>query len=85
MPPPGFTLILTKGTHLVSEAAAQTILAAVRAREPLVEIELDPFGGAEPRLTSLATAHVVALTRNPLERDAVCERAGGNVTRLRAR
>jgi len=80
-----FTLILTKGTHLVSEAVAEAILDAVRAREPLVEVELDPFHGTESRTTSLATAHVVALTRNPSPAPLERANAGDNVRRLRAR
>ncbi len=80
----GYTLILTKGTHLVSETAAAAILHAVQAREPLVDIELDPFGGSEPRTTSLATAHVVALMRNPDVRAAEPVTAPDNLRRLRA-
>jgi hypothetical protein len=85
MSPPGFTLILTKGTHLVSETTAAAILHAVKEREPLVDIELDPFGGSEPRKTSLATAHVVALTRNPDVAPAAPANAPDNVRRLHAR
>ncbi|MGH7754769.1 MAG: hypothetical protein ACREM8_00595 [Vulcanimicrobiaceae bacterium] len=66
MSEPTFTLVLTKGTHLVSAAAAEEILGALAAREALVEVDLDLFGGAsDGRRTTLATAHVVALSQNP--------------------
>ena len=82
-----FTLILTKGTHAISSSAAATIARALEDREPLVEVELDMFGaGDAPRPVTLVTAHVVAMSRNPLrvppERLSAPE-PKGNVTILR--
>jgi len=60
-----YTLILTKGTHLISGAAAETVKSAIEADEPLVQIGLDPFGDVDPeRTTTIAVRHVVALTKN---------------------
>jgi hypothetical protein len=60
-----YTLILTKGTHLISGAAAATVRSAIEAGEPLVHIDLDPFGNLDPeRMTTIAVRHVVALTKN---------------------
>jgi hypothetical protein len=60
-----YTLILTKGTHLISRAAAETVRSAIEAGEALVHIELDPFGNVDPeRTTTIAVRHIVALTKN---------------------
>jgi hypothetical protein len=60
-----YTLILTKGTHLISGTAAETVRSAIEAGEPLVHIGLDPFGNVDPeRTTTIAVRHVVALTKN---------------------
>ncbi len=60
-----YTIVLTKGTHLISAAAAETVLRAMQANERTVEIELDPFGGiAADRRTVVAIRHVIALTEN---------------------
>jgi hypothetical protein len=60
-----YTLILTKGTHLISSAAAETVRSAIEAGEALVHIELDPFGNVDSeRKTTIAVRHVVALTKN---------------------
>jgi hypothetical protein len=72
-----FTLILTKGTHAISASAAETILAAIRNSERTVEVEVDLFGGVDlGRKTTLVTAHVIALARNPQvqesQRSAAC-------------
>jgi len=62
---PTFTLVLTKGTHVISAAAAAAILAALREREAIVSIALHPYGGVDAdRITTLAVRHVVALTPN---------------------
>ncbi len=82
-----FTLILTKGTHAISAAAAEAILAAIRNAEAIVEVEVDLFGGVDlGRKTTLVTAHVIALASNPQvqesQRSAACT-DGSGVARLR--
>jgi hypothetical protein len=73
-----FTLILTKGMHVISSAAADRIKDALAKRCPTVDVELDPFGGFHTsRVTTLATRHVVALTANP-----PAEEPAGNVVAL---
>jgi hypothetical protein len=62
---PGFTLILTKGTHLVSDKVAEQIVAAIEADEKLIKVDLDLFGRiALHRETTIVAAHVVCLTKN---------------------
>jgi hypothetical protein len=77
-----YTLVLTKGTHIVSATAASTILDAIDRAERLVSIPLDLFGGVdEARTTTLAVSHVIALTANPTPNASASNLA--NVTRLR--
>jgi hypothetical protein len=85
-----FTLILTKGTHAISAAAAEAILAAIRNAEAIVEVEVDLFGGVDPgRKTTLVIAHVIALTRNPQvqesQRSAACAGSSGVAALRRSR
>ena len=66
MPGATYTLILTKGTHVISRDGAERILGALRTRQVMIEIELDPFGPPDSvRSTTLLLSHVVALTENP--------------------
>lgn len=61
-----FTLILTRGVHLISQASAERIRLALERREKVVDVLLDPFGDVDrDRMTTIAVGHVVALTRNP--------------------
>jgi hypothetical protein len=61
-----YTLILTKGMHVISSSAALQIKDAILKRCPTVDVELDPFGGFHTsRVTTIVTRHVVALTANP--------------------
>jgi hypothetical protein len=61
-----FTLILTKGTYLISAEAARNVRAAIERQDSMVEIILDPFGYTDPeRKTLIAVGHIVALTKNP--------------------
>ena len=65
MPNITYTIVLTKGTHLISQTAAETVLRALQENRRTVEIELDPFGGvAADRRTVVAVRHVIALTEN---------------------
>ncbi len=78
--PPSFTLILTRGTHLISLESAQDVREAIERKDSTVEIALDPFGGADSeRRTMIAVRHVVALTRNEPRADDL------RVTRLEQR
>ena len=81
---PTYTLVLTKGTHVISAAAADTILAALRKREAIVCVSLDPFGGIDAeRITTLAVCHVVALTPNPQTSNEAQNQTFDNVAPLR--
>jgi hypothetical protein len=78
-----YTLILTQGIHTVRPDVAATIRAALVAQEPLVEIDMDLFGGVDSsRRTTLATAHVVALAEAKAPRTS-SEEQRGKVRRLR--
>ncbi len=59
------TLLLTRGTHAISSEAREAILNAIRAGEPLVEVRVDLFGAETERLTTIVTAHVIAIAENP--------------------
>jgi len=60
-----YTIVLTKGTHLISQTSAEIVLRALQENQRTVEIELDPFGGvAADRRTVVAIRHVIALTEN---------------------
>ena len=66
MPNTTYTIVLSKGTHVISRDAARSVLSALEEDRPTVEIALDPFGGvAEDRRTIVAVRHIVALTENP--------------------
>jgi hypothetical protein len=61
-----FTLILTKGMHIISADSAADIKEALLTKAATVDVLLDPFGGSSSsRITTLAVHHVVALTVNP--------------------
>ncbi len=63
-----FTIVLTKGTHLISRSSAESVMHALESGVRTVEIELDPFGGVDPqRRTVVAVRHVIALTQNPAQ------------------
>ena len=65
-------------------SAAAAILAALREREAIVSIALDPFGGVDSqRITTLAVAHVVALTPNPQSSSVAQTESFANVAPLR--
>ncbi len=64
---PFYTMILSKGTHLVTAADAVAILGAIDEGRRTIEISLDPFGGGQDRRTTIVLAHVVLLTPNPEE------------------
>jgi hypothetical protein len=60
-----FTIVLTKGTHLISRSSAELVIRAIDDDRRTVEIELDPFGDFDPdRRTVVAVRHVVAVTEN---------------------
>jgi hypothetical protein len=55
-----YSLILSKGTHLVDEAARARIVGAIASGEPLVEIAVDRFQDGTTTSATIVTAHVVA-------------------------
>jgi hypothetical protein len=75
-----FTLILTKGMHVISADSAADIKMALAAKAATVDVLLDPFGVCSSRMTTIAVHHVVALTSNPLQ-----EAMPANVSRIGAR
>jgi len=60
-----YTVILTKGVHLVDRAAADAIRAAIENGDRTVEVTLDPLGNADVnRRTLVAVRHIIALAEN---------------------
>lgn len=60
-----YSLVLTKGTHLVDEATRARILDAIEHGERVVEIPVDRYQDGTPTTATIVTAHVVAFF--PLE------------------
>jgi hypothetical protein len=56
-----FSLVLSKGTHLVSEKTLQIIVDAIESGRRVVQIPVDRFHDGNEILCTLVTAHVVAL------------------------
>ena len=81
-----YTLILTKGVHIVSTETAAQICEAIETNKRLVDVELDPFGGAEAtRRTTIAVAHVIALSETDLVAADIVPASSDKVHRLRSR
>jgi hypothetical protein len=55
-----YSLILSKGTHLVDEATRARIVAAIANGEPVVEIPVDRYQDGTTTTATIVTAHVVA-------------------------
>lgn len=66
---PGYTVFMTKGTHVVSTAMADRILEAIREGQTDVTVELDVLehNGHTVEMI-LVTAHVVSLMKHRDER-----------------
>jgi len=81
-----YTLILTKGVHLISAGDAKRILEAITNGDKIVEVDLDPFGGfEEDRKTIIATAHVICLSETELSESSDATLTDTKVSRLRPR
>jgi hypothetical protein len=55
-----YSLILSKGTHLVDESARRHILAAIDRGERVVEIAVDRYQDGMTTTATVVTSHVVA-------------------------
>jgi hypothetical protein len=78
---PAFSLVLSKGTHLIDEGARARVLEAIEAGARVVEIPVDRYQDGACTMATIVTAHVVALF--PLDDvDALPAGAGPNVTPL---
>ncbi len=80
---PFYTMILSKGTHLVTAADAVAILGAIDEGRRTIEISLDPFGGGQDRRTTIVLAHVVLLTPNPDEKEQSRDESPAHVDHLK--
>jgi hypothetical protein len=56
-----YSLILSKGTHLVDEGTRVRILDAIASGEPVVEIPVDRYHDGTRTTATVVVAHVVAL------------------------
>jgi hypothetical protein len=60
-----YSLILSRGTHAISEEQAGRITEAISERRPWVDVELDYFGdGLSLRMARIMTQHVIMLVEN---------------------
>lgn len=67
-----YTLVLSKGTHVVSSDQARRILDAVTNGEPFVEVQIGVFGDAtETRRVTVIVSHVVAIFENEARDDEI--------------
>lgn len=81
---PSYTVVLTKGVHIVPAADAQAIHEAVEAGKKWVRVRVEDFPGSEiVEETILATAHIIALKPVPATHDEIIQAAGPNVRSLR--
>jgi hypothetical protein len=55
-----YSLVLSKGTHLVDEPARARVLAAIANGERVVEIPVDRYHDGTATTATIVTAHVVA-------------------------
>ena len=55
-----YSLILSKGTHLVDERTRRRVLDAIERDERIVEIPVDRFHDGTSSTATIVTAHVVA-------------------------
>ena len=77
-----YSLILSKGTHLVDERARARIVDAIANGERVVEIPVDRYHDGATTTATIVTAHVVAFF--PLELPGEIE-LPANVTPLARR
>ena len=55
-----YSLVLSKGTHLVDEYARTRVLDAIENGERVVEIAIDRYHDGSSAKATIVTAHVVA-------------------------
>jgi len=55
-----YSLILSKGTHLVDECTRRRILDAIAQGETVVEIPVDRYHDGTRTMATLVVAHVIA-------------------------
>jgi hypothetical protein len=83
MEPDTFTLLLSRGTHVISGESAATLLHALDNGLRSAEIQLDLSGGLDAeRTTVVATCHIVAMTRNPPRLSGSDTQADAKITRI---
>lgn len=55
-----YSLILSKGTHLVDASTRTRVLDAIAQGEPVVEIPVDRYHDGTRTMATLVVAHVIA-------------------------
>jgi len=63
----GFSLVLSKGTHVIDDDARARLLAAVESGARIVEVEVDRYADGTASRATIVTAHVIAIF--PIEDD----------------
>jgi hypothetical protein len=67
-----YTLTLTTGTHVISDVAGDAILAAIRAGQSSVDVDLT--GDKPPRRSFVALQYVVTIIEQPASIDQLIAR-----------
>ena len=74
-----YSLILSKGTHLVDESTRRRVLDAIERGERILEIPVDRYHDGSTTTAIVVTAHIIALFAHD---DAEDDDLPANVTPL---
>lgn len=83
MRPASFSVVLTKGAHIVPAEDAAAIRAAIEAGEKFVRVRFEDYPGSEiVEETTLVTAHIISLSEVPQSHAEIVSAAGPKVRSL---
>lgn len=81
--PPSYTVVLTKGAHIVPAEDAAAIQRAIEAGEKFVRVRFEDYPGSEVvEETTLVTAHIISLSEVPQSHAEIVNAAGPKVRSL---
>jgi len=80
---PSYTVVLTKGAHIVPAEDAAAIQRAIEAGEKFVRVRFEDYPGSEiVEDTILVTAHIISLSEVPPSHSEIVASAGPRVRSL---
>lgn len=83
MRPASYSIVLTKGAHIVPAEDAAAIQRAIEAGDKFVRVRFEDYpGSAVVEETTLVTAHIISLSEVPRSDAEILEAAGPNVRSL---